>query len=115
MACIAGITLVQRGTVLDRVWVGSQPTCLPRTRAIRRNRWHSVFAIGRGFGCFRPGLKRQRWAWQLAAFIIAIQVFGDFVNVVRGHAVQGGGGMAIAGARLFYMLRPKMRAVFFCI
>ena len=115
MACIAGIALVQRGTVLDRVWVGSQPTCLPRTRAIRRNRWHSVFAIGRGFGCFRPGLKRQRWAWQLAAFIIAIQVFGDFVNVVRGHAVQGGGGMAIAGARLFYMLRPKMRAVFFCI
>ena len=57
-------------------------------------------------------LKRQRWGWQLAVFIIVIQVFGDFVNVFCGHLVQGGVGIAMAGALLFYMLRPNIRAAF---
>lgn len=87
MACIAGITLVQPGTVLDRMWA------------------LNPFS---GLGWF----KRQRWGWQLAVIIIAIQVFGDFVNVFHGHPLQGGIGIAIAGALLVYILRPNIRAAF---
>jgi hypothetical protein len=61
-----------------------------------------------GLGWF----KRRRWGWQLAGVIIATQVLGDFVNVVLGHIVQGGIGVAIAGALLVCILRPNMRAAF---
>ena len=35
-------------------------------------------------------LKRRRWGWQLAILIIATQMCGDFVNVTRGHVIEGG-------------------------
>ena len=112
MACIAGITLVHRGTVLDRMWAlnpGAYRELAPfgRTVGIPFLLLAVALAVS-GLGW----LKRQRWGWQVAVFIIAIQVFGDFVNVVRGHLVQGGAGMAIAGALLYYMLRPNIRAAF---
>jgi hypothetical protein len=44
--------------------------------------------------------------------IIAVQVAGDLVNAIRGHIFEGLFGATIAGALLFYLLRPSMRAAF---
>jgi hypothetical protein len=44
--------------------------------------------------------------------IIATQVLGDLVNFLMGDFVRGGTGIAIAGALLLYLLRPKVRAAF---
>ncbi|HEY1467702.1 MAG TPA: hypothetical protein VGF61_01565 [Candidatus Acidoferrum sp.] len=57
-------------------------------------------------------LKRRLWEWRLAVAIIATQVLGDLVNVFLGRVVEGSMGVAIAGALLFYVLRPGVRAVF---
>jgi hypothetical protein len=48
----------------------------------------------------------------LAVAIIATQVLGDLVNVVRGDLVRGAIGFTIAGALLFYLLRSEVRAAF---
>ena len=44
--------------------------------------------------------------------IIAIQVLGDPVNFLMCDFVRGGTGLTIAGALLFYLLRPEVRAAF---
>ena len=55
---------------------------------------------------------RRRWGWVLAVVVIAAQVVGDLVNLLRGDVVRGGTGAVIAGALLAYLLRPRVRAVF---
>lgn len=56
--------------------------------------------------------KRRLWGWRLAVAIIATQVLGDLVNVLRGDIVRGAIGFTIAGALLFYLLRSDVRAAF---
>jgi hypothetical protein len=50
--------------------------------------------------------------WRLAVAIIATQVIGDIVNLVRGDWLRGGTGVMIAGALLLYLLTPRVRAAF---
>jgi hypothetical protein len=56
--------------------------------------------------------KRCLWGWRLAVFIIATQVLGGWVHFFLGRVVEGGVGVAIAGARLVYLLRVTVRAIF---
>ena len=56
--------------------------------------------------------KRRVWGWGLAVVIIATQVAGDWVNIFMGELVRGGVGVVIAGALLFYILRPRVREAF---
>ena len=44
--------------------------------------------------------------------IIATQVLGDIINLVRGDRLHGGIGVVIAGALLLYILTPRLRAEF---
>jgi hypothetical protein len=57
-------------------------------------------------------LKRRRWGWQLALVIVGTQVLGDVMNIFYGRIIQGVVGVTIAGALLFYMTRPFIRACF---
>jgi hypothetical protein len=100
------------GTVLDRVWAlnpraYNQFSPLGRSVGVPFLILSLALAVA-GLGWF----KRRRWGWQLAVVVIFTQVLGDFVNVVRGQQVQGGIGIAIAGALLVYLLRPKTRSAF---
>jgi hypothetical protein len=56
--------------------------------------------------------KRRLWGWRLAVVIIATQVLGDLVNVLRGDIVKGAIGFTIAGGLLFYLLGSEVRAAF---
>ena len=56
--------------------------------------------------------KRRRWAWWLTVALIATQVLGDAVNLLQGRLLEGTTGLLIAGALLFYLLRPNTRTAF---
>jgi hypothetical protein len=112
MAVLAGTTLVWRGTALDKVW------------ALNKTAYRQLSPAGRSVGVLFLLLsatlvtaavgwfKRRLWGWGLAVGIISAQVAGDFVNLVRGDFLGGGTGLTIAGALLFYLLRPKVRTTF---
>jgi hypothetical protein len=112
MASLAGTTLVWRGTTLDRLW-----TLNPRA-------YNELAPYGRAIGIpflllgvtlALDGLgwfKRRLWGWRLAVVIIATQILGDLANVFLGRFVEGGVGVTIASALLFYLTRPSVRAAF---
>jgi hypothetical protein len=113
IASLAGTTLVWQGTPLDRIW-------------ILNSRAHNDLApFGRSIGILffllaatlaiasAGWFKRRRWGWRLAVAIIATQVFGDLVNIVRGDLVRGVIGFLIAGILLLYLFfSPRIRSAF---
>ncbi|MGA3324128.1 MAG: hypothetical protein ABSF45_06620 [Terriglobia bacterium] len=112
MASIAATTLLWPGTILDRLWTLNAPAYarlapLGRVVGIPFLILSVALAVA-GTGWF----KRRMWGWGLATAIIATQVLGDLVNVFMGDFVRGVVGATIAGALLFYLLRPQIRAAF---
>ena len=112
MAGLAAITLLWRGTPLDRLWVLNQMAYkrlvpMGRTVGILFLLLSVALAMA-GIGWFR----RRPWGWRLAVVIIATQVVGDLVNCVRGDLLRGGTGVIIAGALLLFLWRPKIRDSF---
>jgi hypothetical protein len=112
MAGLAATALLWPNTALDRVWT------LNPTAHAQLARWGrkigalfllvSVALASAGTGWFR----RRLWGWRLTVAIIGIQVFDDAANVVRGDFLQGGIGLLIAGALLFYLMRSRVKCAF---
>ena len=112
MASLAGTTLVWPGSPLDRIWI------------LNPHAHEELAAFGKGVGipfmllaatlvvASVGWFKRRRWGWWLAVVIIATQVLGDLINIFRGDLLRGGAGFLIAGALLFYLLRPQLRSAF---
>jgi hypothetical protein len=112
MASLAAITLLWRGTALDRVWA-LNPTAYEQLAPLGRIVGILFMVLGAalltaGIGWFR----RRRWGWRLAFVIIATQVLGDVINCVRGDWLRGGTGVVIAGGLLVFLLRPRVRGRF---
>jgi hypothetical protein len=112
MAGLAGTTLLWHGTVLDRAWT-LNPTAYQQLFPLGGKIGILFLLLGStllvsGIGWFR----RRLWAWRLAVAIIATQVLGDIVNLVRGDWLRGGMGVVIAGSLLLYLLTPRLRAEF---
>lgn len=112
MAFLAGATLLFPGTFLARMW------------ALNPRAYNQLAPLGKAVGLVFLSLaaalafaavgwfKRRRWGWQLALAIFGTHVLGDLVNILYGRFVQGLAGVAIAGALLFYITRPNVRAAF---
>jgi hypothetical protein len=112
MAFLTGITLVCRGTALDRIW-----TLNPRA-------YRELAPFGKPIGLLflllaislaisgSGWLKRRRWGWQSAVAIIGTQFLGNVVSILYGRTMRGAVGVTIAGALLFYITRPSIRARF---
>ena len=112
MAGLAGMTLLWRGTILDRAWTLNpkayrQLSPLGSKIGLLFLLLSSALVVS-GIGWFR----RRLWGWRLAVAIIAAQVFGDIINLVRGDWLRGGIGVVIAGALLLYLLTPRVKAAF---
>jgi hypothetical protein len=112
MASLAGTSLLWRGTPLDRIWVlnvRAYNQLTPLGRAI------GIPFLLLGVALFAAGVgwfKHRRWGWTLAVGIIAIQITGDLASMVRGEALRGAAGAAIAGALLLFMTRRSVREAF---
>src|SRR5271155_2727747 len=103
MASLAGATLVWRGTALDRMWT-LNPRAFRELAPYGKIVGIPFLLLGvtlavAGVGWFKCRL----WGWRLAVVVITTQVLGDLANVFKGHVVEGGIGVAIAGALLFYL------------
>jgi hypothetical protein len=111
-ASLAGASLVWRGTALDRMWT-LNPRAYRELAPFGKLAGILFLLLGMtlafaGMGWF----KRRLWGWALAVAVIATQVLGGAVNIFMGRVVEGGIGVAIAGALLFYALRADVKSVF---
>ena len=112
MASLAGITLIWRGTILERMWT-LNPSAYKHLAPFGGAAGILFLLVGASLAVAGAGwFKRRLWGWKLAVAIIATQVVGDLVNVMRGDVVRGAIGFAIACALLFYLLRSEVRAAF---
>ena|ERR1019366_1377904 len=112
MAAYAAITLLEPGTVLDRLWV------------LNKTGHAQLAPLGKGAGLGFVMLsallctaalgwfRRRHWGWALGTTIIAINAAGDLVNLVIGERLKGEVGLAIAGLLLIYMTRRGVRNYF---
>jgi hypothetical protein len=112
MACLAGTTLIWQGTFLDHIWTLNvhayqQLSPFGRTMGIPFLVLSASLAAA-GAGWFG----RRLWGWRLAVVIIATQVLGDLMGIFMGHFIKGAVGVGIAGALLFYLVRPEVRRAF---
>jgi hypothetical protein len=86
---------------------------LQRTRPIRKANGLLFLSLDTALAIASTGwLKRRPWEWQLALVIVETQVLGDITNIFYGRIIQGVVGITIAGALLFYITRPFIRACF---
>ena len=112
MASLAGTTLLLPGTPLDLAW-RLNPTAYKQLSPLGSKigiffLLLAVLLVVSGVGWFQHRL----WGWRLAVAIVATQVIGDIVNLVRRDLLRGATGVIIAGALLLYLLTPRVRAAF---
>jgi hypothetical protein len=112
MAAYAAATLLNPGTVLDRLWVlnktgHAQLASLGKSAGLGFVAL-AVLLCAASVGWFR----RRYWGWALGATIIAINAAGDLVNLAIGEYLKGAVGVALAGLLLFYMTRSGVRNYF---
>ena len=68
----------------------------------------AVVAVTAAWGAFL----RRRWAWWLIVVALAVNALSDAVRLVRGDVLEGAMGVVIAGAILWWMMRPAVRQAF---
>ena len=112
MAAYAAFTLLKPGTALDALWklnseghAGLLP--LGRAAVVLFSGLSALLTLA-AVGWFR----RRRWGWALGVAVIAMNLAGDVVNVVRGEGLKGAMGVAIAGMLLVYVTRAGVRNYF---
>jgi hypothetical protein len=112
MASVAGTTLVWQGSALDRIW-SLNPHARKELAPFGRVAGIAFLLLAATLTVACVGwLKRRPWGWRLAVAIIATQVLGNLVNIFMGDLLRGVIGFLIAGALLFYLLRPRLRSAF---
>jgi hypothetical protein len=111
-ASLVATTLIFPGTVLDRAW-RLNPVAYAQLEPLGTPIGIVFLLLASALVAAATGwIRRRRWGWILAVIIITIQVLGDFLNLLRGDLLKGAVGVTIAGALLFYMTRPRVRAAF---
>src|SRR5215471_15698430 len=107
MAVLAGTMLLWPHTVLDRLWSlnpAAHKAFAPFGNSIGPLFYVlSIVLVTAAIGWF----KQRIWDGETVA-IIATQVVGDFVNLIRGDFLRGCIGLLVAGSLLIFLLRSNM-------
>jgi hypothetical protein len=112
MASFAGTTLIWRGSALDKIWA-LNATAYKQLAPLGRNVAILFLLLSAALAFAGAGwFKRRLWGWRLAVGVLLTQVVGDLVNFLMGDFLRGGIGLTLAGALLFYILRPEVRTLF---
>jgi hypothetical protein len=107
-----GIALLRPGSMLEVIW-----KLYPARRALLMpyRMWLgpgflilAIVMVSASVGCFR----RRIWGWWLAIAIFVVNGLSDAGQILIGHFLEGGIGVAVASAILFYLSRPKVRGTF---
>ena len=112
MASFAGTTLIWQGSALDRIWA-LNATAYNQLAPLGRNVGILFLLLSAALAIAGAGwCKRRLWGWRLAVGVILTQALGDLVSIVMGDLMRGAIGLTVAGALLFYVLRPEVRTHF---
>ena len=112
MAGLAGMTLTWPGSSLDRIW-GLNPEAYHKLAPLGSIAGPLFLLLSAALATAAAGwLQRRLWGWWLATLIIATQVAGNLINFLMKEFLSGATGLLIAGALLFYLLRPQVKAIF---
>ena len=112
MASFAGTTLIWGGSALDKIWA-LNATAYKQLAPLGRNVGILFLLLSVALAIAGAGwFKRRLWGWRLAVGIILTQALGDLVNFLMGDFTRGGIGLILAGALLFYVLRPEIKTLF---
>jgi hypothetical protein len=112
MAALAGTTLVWPGTTLDRIWV-LNPKAHLQLAPLSPRVGLAFLLLALTLAAAAVGwFQKKKWGWRLTVCIIAIQVLGDLMNLMKGDYIRGVTGAVVAGALLIYLCRPRMKALF---
>jgi len=107
-----GLALLLPGSMMETVWLA-----YPERRAVLMP--HRVWLApaflalasamaAASIGCF----KQRKWGWWLATTIFTANGLSDAGQIVSGHVGEGVIGVLVAGAILFYLTRPDVRAAY---
>jgi hypothetical protein len=99
--------------LLSRSSVGVERTGIPPARPLRERAGVAFLVLGAvlvvaGRGWFL----RRSWGWGLTAVLVASQTVGSAVNAILGDFWEGAIGSILAGAILYFLLRPQVRTAF---
>jgi len=111
-AFLAGTSLVWHGTKLDSMWT-LNPRAYKELAPFGKAVGIAFLLLSVALALAAMGwFKRRLWGWRLTVAIIATQVLGDLVNMIRGHIFEGGIGVVIASVFLVYLLQGKVKNTF---
>ena len=112
MALLAGISLIWRGTTLDKLWA-LNPKAYEQLAPLGKPVGIAFLLLSAVLAVAAMGwLHRRLWSWKLVLFLIGAQLSGSLINVFRGEMLKGAAGFFVAGALLLYVLRAATKAQF---
>lgn len=112
MAAYAAVTLLNPGTVLDRLWALNETGHVQLAR-LGKGAGLGFVVLSALMSTTASGWFRRRyWGWFLGTTIVAINAAGDLINGVMGERLKGAVGVTIAGLLLFYMTTSGVRRYF---
>jgi hypothetical protein len=112
IAALVAVLLLFPNPRLDRIWEINKPGAA--IRSLGKAAGFLLLALGAAVFAAAIGLlRRKRWAWWFAACLFLVDASGDAVSLaVTGDWLRSAAGIAISGAFLFALTRPRVRRYF---
>ena len=112
MASLAAVSLLAPDGGLASIWSFKQAE-FRQLRMIGPPAWTGFLLLAlllatASWGCF----DRRRWGWALGFTLIAVNAAGDLARITMGNVAEGLTGLLLAGALLWWLSRPPVRACF---